>query len=327
MSEVTVPGIGGVKKEYVFAGGALVVGIVGWSYWNRSRQAASAAAAAGPTDAPLSTGSTTDYPAGTQEVTGNTQYAGTTSNPNQLTTNDQWANAAVLQLQNEGWDAVTVREAIGKYLDHEALNTSEQNIVRSAISAAGTPPVGTFTIIVGSDAPAPSAPAVPRGFHVVDVNATGFTLGWYADTSVGTYHLYEGSNLVGTDNGTYHPFTGRKPGTKYGPFYLAAVNAAAKEGTKAGPLYVTTHAAATAKVGHLRVTEVGSTAVTVLWTAAPNATSYRLYQDGRFAGPYHSTQASIHGLKPRSRHTFTVSAVGEDGHEGPKSSVTVTTKR
>lgn len=87
----------------------------------------------------------------------------------------------------------------------------------------------------------PSAPAkAPRGFHATGVTASSFQLNWFADTSVSSYHLYQGSKLIGSDNGTYHPFTGLKRGTKYGPYYLAGVNATGQEGPKAGPLYVTT---------------------------------------------------------------------------------------
>ncbi len=41
MPTVKVPGIGQVEKKYVYIGGALVAGIVGYAYWSRARATAS----------------------------------------------------------------------------------------------------------------------------------------------------------------------------------------------------------------------------------------------------------------------------------------------
>jgi hypothetical protein len=57
------------------------------------------------------------------------------------TTNAQWDQAAITQLQQDGYDAQTVSGALGAYLNGREVNSAQVNIVDAAIGIEGYPPV------------------------------------------------------------------------------------------------------------------------------------------------------------------------------------------
>ena len=149
-----LPDVSGNKKIYLYVGGAAAV-YIGYRYWKNQ----SNAAALTPVEATTDTSSVTDT-AGGAYGPGNTQYAGTGDINGTPATNADWTNNAVQMMSNYGWDPATVAAALGKYLGAIALTDAEITIVRTALGLAGSPPVGSFTIIhAPTQVPTPSTPA------------------------------------------------------------------------------------------------------------------------------------------------------------------------
>lgn len=57
------------------------------------------------------------------------------------TTNAQWDQAAITQLQQDGYESATVAAALGAYLNGQEVNSSQVNIIDAAIGIEGYPPV------------------------------------------------------------------------------------------------------------------------------------------------------------------------------------------
>lgn len=57
-----------------------------------------------------------------------------------VTTNAQWTQAAVTQLQQDGYQAHAVLTALGKYINGVAVDANETGIVQAAIAVEGYPP-------------------------------------------------------------------------------------------------------------------------------------------------------------------------------------------
>jgi hypothetical protein len=134
------------KKVKIIAGvGAIAAGYL----YYRNRQAASAAPAA-PGDAVTDTG------LGVPTSTGPGAYATDTSAASSttvgtVTTNADWYSAALTAVEDAGYDSGTAATALSLYLGNQPLTAAQQTIVRVGLAAAGSPPVGTFTIITAPD--------------------------------------------------------------------------------------------------------------------------------------------------------------------------------
>jgi len=70
---------------------------------------------------------------------GNASYTGTTQ-PQAITNNNQWAQAAEINLINAGYDGTAAAAAIGKYLLGSELSSNQTGIVQAAIGLTGQPP-------------------------------------------------------------------------------------------------------------------------------------------------------------------------------------------
>jgi PASTA domain-containing protein len=57
-----------------------------------------------------------------------------------VTTNAQWTQAAVTQLQQDGYQSLVVLKALGKYINGVAVDANETTIVQAAIAVEGYPP-------------------------------------------------------------------------------------------------------------------------------------------------------------------------------------------
>lgn len=161
----TIKFMGNDIPKPVAIGGVAALGIVGVYYFRKNKQAKDAQAsvdAAGSTNIDPATG----YPYGSAEDAaslGNQdtyQMAGTaggygfqgysggsggvfgTGVPGSFTSNAEWAQyVEAYEENNLGADAVTVGNAIGKYLTGQPLTTDQEAVVQSAIAIAGYPPV------------------------------------------------------------------------------------------------------------------------------------------------------------------------------------------
>lgn len=162
MSESTPPPAGGHKplsKRGKIAVAAAAAGVAGL-LWYRSRQ--NAAAAAVPASDQVAPGATD--PLGMSSDTGPGVYGATgtassTTVVGNVSTNADWYASALSAVEDAGYDAGTAATALGAYLAHQPLTAAQQTIVRIGLAAAGTPPVGTFTIITAPTPPVVTPPS------------------------------------------------------------------------------------------------------------------------------------------------------------------------
>jgi LysM repeat protein len=244
VTDVDVPGVGGVDKKVLLVVGGGGAAYVLYRYWKAKKDAAAAASAAA--DTPGYDQSSTDLPTVPGAVAGAGTNGETTTDlaGSAPTTNAAWSQAAEQYLVGAGYDPTSVLKALGDYLANRSLSPDEQSIVQAAIAVAGYPPEGTHNILPAVSAGGSTASVGQvQGLHSTAVTSTGFQINWYATTGANGYHVYEGSSLVATDYGTYHPFNDRQPGTQYGPFTVRALNMDGTEGSASDPLMVTTSGA------------------------------------------------------------------------------------
>ena len=189
---VHLPGVGQVKKSYAIGGAALIVGIVGYAYYRRSKANAAAAASSSTTSSTDTSGGidpatgipysqegidpSTGLPYsqegagvgfsdtggsyyGSGQITGYDQYGnpiystGITGS-NQFTTNSGWATQAENDLQAIGVDYATAAQAISKVLAGLQVTTDQENLFMQAVGLDGQPPQGYPTPIKVVNTPA-----------------------------------------------------------------------------------------------------------------------------------------------------------------------------
>lgn len=141
---MTVPGLGPVKSEYVWAGGAAVVGFVGYAWWKNRGSSSNQPIVLNPNDVVPAT----DY----KNPGGSSAPVNVDSTGGAITTNAQWTQKATEYLAQMGFDPKIIAPALGKFLTRQGLTTAEQDAVRTAIGVVGYPPVG---------GPYPITPATP----------------------------------------------------------------------------------------------------------------------------------------------------------------------
>lgn len=158
MPETTqVPGLGGVKKQYVYVGGAVLVAGVAYYYYRKRQQAAATAstdtsqnpidpATGYPQDSPqdlaaLAQQGQTFLPG--QSVSGSSPNSPSYTYPSaQYATNDAWAQGATDYLVNvEGQDPGQVGTALALYLAGEPMSPAQKVIVEMAEAYASKPPI------------------------------------------------------------------------------------------------------------------------------------------------------------------------------------------
>lgn len=249
---VKIPGMGNVDKKWVYAGTAVVAGIVIYAYWSYSRRAAEE-----PT--------TSDY---TGEAIDGTDYAGTDyaydgsvgeytgatgSQPPVYTdtnplpsTNAEWATQAVDKLTDIGYEAVTASAAIGKYLARLDLTEAQADIVRQAVALLGPPPTGDFPIKVAPVTPTTPTdpPTTPTGSKGANLPApTGLTtwgngpsrltvpLKWNPVPGAAYYRVYRKGVAynIGSSEDTQITIGGLQPNTSY-TFHVRAMGDDGKYG-------------------------------------------------------------------------------------------------
>lgn len=231
MADVNVPVVGKVKSTYLYVGGAIVAGIVGYAWWNNKQNAGGDYLGASPDDYGVSD---YDSPLGNTGTNSTGNYDETDDNA--ITTNSQWTQACVETLTSYNFDAGLVSIALGKYLGRQGLTESEVDVVRAAIAAHGPPPVGGPYPINNAlpntpDTPPDSSakPQTPRLHHVSAVGRN-LILQWYPTSNTQSYIVYWSGGSKGSKSGireTSYTIQGVKPGARY---YLsvASVNAAGK---------------------------------------------------------------------------------------------------
>lgn len=131
MADVDVPAVGKVPQKYVLGAAGVVAGIAGWAYLKRSQTPAPVAAVPAP------------QPGASDYVSPGSNSSGSSiSNPDVISTNDQWSRKAAEHLSNQGFEPTLVSVALGKYLGRAKLTDQETRVVQAAVGAFGPPPVG-----------------------------------------------------------------------------------------------------------------------------------------------------------------------------------------
>lgn len=142
--DVNAPAVGKIPKRWLWVGGAVAAGIVGYAYWkNRSTPVEPISPDSLPedrvpfTDADVSSGS------------------GASESAGRPLTNAEWSQQATDRMLELGYDSTAVAQALGRYLGRQPLTPDEQTLVRTAIGQIGLPPDGDFPIMSAPPAATP----------------------------------------------------------------------------------------------------------------------------------------------------------------------------
>jgi LysM repeat protein len=188
--EITLPAVGQVSKTWLYVGGAVVAGIVGYAYWKRRQQSA----VVGVDTTTGSVGGSDSFQNPVPGASGSDVIdTGTGGKP---TTNDAWANAA-LEALGGFYDGPFVVTTLGKYLSGQPLTQDEAQLVRSAWALVGHPPDDKPILLVGGGStpgtPPPSSPppAAPPPPAAVPPPST------QPSPVVRTYTVHSGDTLSG----------------------------------------------------------------------------------------------------------------------------------
>jgi hypothetical protein len=175
-----LPIVGEVKPAYLYAGGATVVVIVGYAYWKKRSTAGTTAAAAAAAAAPAGTSTdatidpNTGIPYADETGSYGSSYGGidpatgvpfiyesgsSSTGASQYTSNQQWADAAIGELENTfGYAQTLASSSVGDYMAGKALPPDEYKAMQLIIAELGPPPTGTFSLKQG-----PAGTPTPTG--------------------------------------------------------------------------------------------------------------------------------------------------------------------
>ena len=330
---VKLPGIGPVKKPYLYVG----VGAVGVlaAYLMYRRQKTAQAAAATPADASLGDGLTTPG-AGSDVYQGATAGGAPTPDPNitpMPTTNVEWTQQ-VLDYFN--WlEPSFVSSTVGKYLARVPLSAEEGDFIRQAWAARGKPPEGptTFTLTTdGNSAGSTTMPSVPAGLKVTSTTANSVTLDWTDSTDASSYQVFRGTTIVGTPTASTYTDSGLSSGTTYsytvkavnGTNVSAASNSVDAKTSATGTTKPDPKLPAPKGIKVVRADEFGAS---LDWEPVSGAKGYRLYVSGKqFGNTVTYSNAYVDLPKRHQTYTITIRAVNVSDHVGDSGSIKVTTK-
>jgi hypothetical protein len=184
---VKLPAIGPVKKQWVYIGGAVVLGIVGYAWWSRRGTAAPTGEVL-PEDIPQDR-----LPPPT---TVGTEEFDTAEVRAIINTNTEWYTSAVEYLSTQGgYDFIFVTTTLGKFLARRPLTQTEANLVQAAKGAVGEPPQGgpwpiTLAVPPGPTTGPPSArpPQIPI-VGIIKLNRRTIRLTWIKRAGVTSYEV------------------------------------------------------------------------------------------------------------------------------------------
>lgn len=228
---VKIPGIGPVKKTYVYVGIALAGGILLYAWWN---YATSEEPSADYTEEDIDYA----YRGGVDEYEGaiGSDFPGYQDlTPGTPKTNAQWTQQAIEMLTEVGYEGPTVAASLGKYLARLCMTSNQADIARQAVAMLGPPPSGDFTIRICT--PDPAKPPPDQGSKGKDLKApTGLTtwgfgssptrvaLKWNKVKGADYYRVYRKgvAHNIGSSEDTLITLGGLRPNTKY-RFHVRAV--------------------------------------------------------------------------------------------------------
>jgi hypothetical protein len=175
---VKLPVIGPTDKRWVYIGGAVIAGMVGYAWWTRRSTPAGDVGSGEilPEDVPQDR-----LPPATVVGEQNFDDANLRSIIN---TNPEWYTSAVDYLVSTGgYDFTFTSITLGKFLARRQLTEQEAQLVQAAKGAVGEPPQGGPWPILRGTAPGPSTSSNKLTAPVLRVSAgdprnTNYALGW-----------------------------------------------------------------------------------------------------------------------------------------------------
>lgn len=314
MSEATVavPAVGRVKKQYVYVGGAVVVGVVGYAYWRRS--------AAVPADIPAYTEE--DVAADGVTATGGGAAGAPANSGGRVTdsstspdSDNEWvqqASEALAGVYDEG--ALSV--ALGRYITHEGLTAPQKEMVQAAIGRVGYPPGGHYPL-TSDMSPSPSTFGEPRDLKATSTATTAVALSWSPVSGASGYHVFRSDvGIIGDASGTTFTAKGLEPNRSY-TFTVAARTATGADGPHSAPLTRKTGPVTLAKPAVPTVSDVTKTSVKASVHAVAGATGYDWWLNGSPRGHSDGPSAMLTQLRAGTTYSVTVRADTANQSPGP----------
>ena len=199
MAETNVPGIGKTNRKWVVAGGALVVGILGYAYLHRAQTVAGPDVGAEPqvgTELP---------PAdlGSVSTGGGTTDTGLKF----ITTDAEWSADVIAKMGDLGFDTQAVSLALGKWLQGQNVSQQEEQWIFAAIALGGLPPSGSHPIHLEPAPPASGGtsggtsggkpPAQVKNLHVHKRNPNhSVSISWDRASGAVSYAVYRDGHRI-----------------------------------------------------------------------------------------------------------------------------------
>ncbi len=196
-----------------------------------------------------------------------------------------------------------------------AMGVSYSYAVRAvdngARSAASSPATATTPIVT---------PAAPTGLNGSAGDTTA-TLTWTASQGATRYTVLRDGVVVGQSTSTSFGDTGLTNGSTYS--YTVRASNSVGTSTPSSAATVTPKPPAPGAPTGL-VAAAGDRRVTLVWTATPGATGYRVYRNGSFVSATSAPTFTNTGLTNGTTYSFTVRATNLGGTSPSSSSVSAT---
>lgn len=235
---IKIPGIGPVKKTWVYVGVGTLAGILLWAYYRRASSgggeeevAAVPVADAGVTDYaqgsdasgynvvyPPSTGAYAQYG---YDLYGNPLPAPTGIGGGAITTNSDWVTAGVGTLVDSGVEQGVATTALTRVLGGLSVTAAQRDHFMQAVGTLGQPPQGYPTPIKVTDPgtepkpPPPTTLAAVTGLRSTGTFTTHVNLDWNPVPGAEGYTVYRNGARITSVVYSTAAVWGMKPGHRY----------------------------------------------------------------------------------------------------------------
>lgn len=328
---VKLPGIGPVKKVYVYVGVGAVGVLAAYLMWRRQEAEGDEL----PADADLGEGLTTPG-AGSDVYQGANAGGAPTADPDiqaMPTSNVEWTQQV---LDYFSWlEPGFVSSTIGKFLARVPLSADEADFIRQAWAARGKPPEGppNFTLTTDGNNPgSTTTPSVPAGLKVGTVTASSIALDWTDSADALSYEVYRNGSKVGSPTASAYTDSGLASGTSYS-YTVKAINGSNVSAASGAVTGKTTAGSTTsddptlpAPKG-LKAVRVDQGGVSLDWAPVSGAIGYKIYVSGKQVGNS-VVYSNVYTNLPKRNTTYSVSvrAINKKNRVGGTASIKVKTK-